>query len=151
MKILLLSIVVALVAQQCREEDETEYEVVRTEDAKGYVAEDIIRREAAAKWDQFLSESHKQLNKAEKEIAAAMDRLEGANTKNKLLLEMEILNADGMLEQLCEKLERGARFDGIDLNDDNIARMNHFMADYKQKEEKRTKALTGLKRETFKK
>lgn len=151
MKAILLSMMIALAAQQCREDHDEDYEMVRTEDEIGYVAEDLIRREAIAKWEQFLTDSHKQLDRAEKEVTMAMDRLEEPGTKNKLLLEVEIINAEGMLEQLCEKLDRGSRFDGIDLSDDNIARMNHFMADYKKKEEKLKKVLSGLQSKKFKK
>jgi hypothetical protein len=56
-----------------------------------------------------------------------------------------------MLEQLCEKLDRGARFDGIDLTDENISRMNHYMADYREKEKNLRKVLDGLKSDRFRK
>lgn len=154
MKALFLSMMIALAAQQCQEDhddhDDT-YDVVRTIDEQGYVAEDVIRREALEKWEQFLFDSHKQIDRAEKEIEAATDRLREPGTKNKLLLEMEIINAEGMLEQLCEKLERGLRFEGIDLTDENISRMNHYMADYRAKEENLKKVLDGLKSDKFRK
>ena len=151
MKALFLSMVITLAAQQCQEDHDDPYDVVRTIDEQGYVAEDVIRREAIEKWEQFLADSHKQLDKAEKEIAAATDRLGEPGTKNKLLLELEIISAEGMLEQLCEKLDRGSRFDGIDLTDENISRMNHYMADYREKEKNLRKVLDGLKSDRFRK
>lgn len=151
MKALFLSMIIVLAAQQCQEDNDDPYDVVRTIDEQGYVAEDVIRREALEKWEQFLVESHKKLDKAEKEIAAATDRLGEPGTKNKLLLEMEIISAEGMLEQLCEKLDRGSRFDGIDLTDENISRMNHYMADYREKEKNLRKVLDGLKSDRFRK
>jgi len=151
MKALVLSMMIALSAQQCQEDHDDPYDVVRTVDEEGYVAEDVIRMEALEEWEHFLADSHKQLDKAEKEITDATDRLEDRETKNKLLLEMEILSAEGMLEQLCEKLERGSRFEGIDLNDENISRMNHYMADYREKEKNLRKVLDGLKSDRFRK
>lgn len=148
MKALLLSMMIALAAQQCQEENHEEYEA-RTADEQGYVAEDIVRRETLEKWEQFLAVSHKRLDKAEKEIAAATSRLGERGIKNKLLLEMEIINAEGMLEQLCEKLDRGSRFEGIELTDENISKMNHYMADYQEKEENLIKVLDHLKSEKY--
>jgi hypothetical protein len=151
MKLLIYSLMIALAAQQCQQDKDEEYDVVRTQDEEGFVAEDIIRREAAAKWDDFLSHSYKYLDKAEKEIEEATNHVGEPGTKNRLLLEMEIIRAESMLEQLCEKLERGSRFNGIDLTDENISRMNHYMADYLEKEENLKKVLDGLKNEKFKK
>ena len=151
MKVVVASLMITLAAQQCREDHDGDYEVVRTEDEKGYVAEDMIRRMAAADWELFMQESNKQIDAAEKEITRAMDLLEEPGTKNKLELEMEVIRAQGMLEQLCEKLGWGARFEGIDLNDENIGRMNHYIADYRKKEEKLRKVLEGLQSEKYRK
>jgi hypothetical protein len=61
MKALLLSLIIALAAQQCQEENDDPNDGERTIDEQGYVAEDIIRREALEKWEHFLFDSHKKL------------------------------------------------------------------------------------------
>lgn len=142
---LLLFTFIQLSAQQCRQDEDDPYDVIRTEDENGYVAEDVIRKNAAAEWENFKEQSYKQIDLAEKEISNAMDLLDEPGFKNRLQLELQIFEAEGVLEQLCEKLSRGERFDGMDLSDENIEKMKHYMADYRRKEAKLSRAIEKLR------
>ena len=112
---------------------------------------DLIIDSITKEWNQFRAESKKQLVTAKNEIREAMDRLERADTNNKLLLEIEIIKAESILEQLNEKFYRGERFDNIEIGQKEAVKMSHYRTEYKKKEERLKKVLLSLKSEYYKK
>lgn len=147
--LLLYSLIIILTVQKCPQDDEdnSPYSTEQVPDAERNLIIDSIMKE----WNQFRAESKKQLVTAKNEIREAMDRLEVTDTRNKLLLEMEIIKAESILEQLNEKFYRGERFDNIEIGQKETVKMNHYRTEYKKKEERLKKVLLSLKSEYYKK
>ncbi|MEL1242694.1 hypothetical protein AAEO56_00355 [Flavobacterium sp. DGU11] len=150
MKFILFTALLLALAPKACEDDTEEKTLYETTEQSDYEELDYKIRNAAAEWKLFKKESESNIMTAKKKISKATDRLDDPNRKQKLKLRNAIINAEGQLEQVSEKLLRGERFedkmDNYKVDASVIQRMESFMESYRKKEEKLNEAIAEMEK-----
>ncbi|AWH86411.1 hypothetical protein HYN59_15415 [Flavobacterium album] len=150
MKVFMLAAVLLALAPKGCEEDVDEKSVYETTEQADYEEMDYRVRNAVAEWKLFKKESESNIIAAKVRISKATDKLDDPNRHHKLKLRNAIIDAEGQLEQLSEKLLRGERFeekaDSLEIDASVIKRMENFMESYREKEAKLKETLSEMEK-----
>ncbi|OYQ37977.1 hypothetical protein CHU92_07070 [Flavobacterium cyanobacteriorum] len=130
---------------------ETEDTPAPVDDESGYVSEDVLMRTAQAEWVLFSREADSTIAAAEEDICENTDRLYEQRTRHKFELEIALIKAESILEQLKEKWQYAKRLRARQhhYGAEAIQKMNSFKKDFRKHAQRLDAALKHLREKRF--